>query len=643
MALLVLLKIAATSTSYASGNAGGIFGPSLFMGAMMGGAVGGLAHHLLPDYTGSVGAYALVGMGSAFAGIVRVPLTSVIMIFEITRDYSVIVPLMISNLISYFISSRLQKEPIYEALQRQDGIHLPSDNRKREALLLVGHGFCSAPTVLSAEMLVSQAVSLVDRERGAWPLVDESGLRGMITEAQLDEAVKEGAGDRALGDIIQGIDPRVELTADNFPHVHPDHSLELAMQRIARSGLRALPVVSRTNIRELKGTISFDDILSAYRTGGTDETPQESGRRTKAQAVLFGAVVVAFLAIATFPSFLNYFYRAERSARAQRHYQAGNELVRVGRYDDAVEQFRNALSISFAPEHRLALALALVRSGHFAEAGIYLKEFLGENPTSGPANLGLARAYVGEGRLDDAVGYFHRAIYGVWPEKATENREHTYLELIDALRRAGRGKQAQGELLSAVAEAPTDPGFKKQLARMLIGFGLPLQAADTFRELLQESKDDPGAWEGLGEAEFSQGNYEAAKQAFHTALELDPADKDARKLSETADEILGLDPNLQGLRATERFRRSRRILAGALMRFEECEGREAAAGARLQDAVKTAHKILGSAKRPRSYSDEVEANESLAEQLWSTMMKLCPAPPSEDDALSKVMSRIAHR
>ena len=95
MALLVLLKLVATATCYASGNAGGIFGPSLFIGAMLGGAVGGVAHLLLPDYTGSVGAYALVGMGAAFAGIVRVPLTSVIMIFEITRDYSIIVPLMI--------------------------------------------------------------------------------------------------------------------------------------------------------------------------------------------------------------------------------------------------------------------------------------------------------------------------------------------------------------------------------------------------------------------------------------------------------------------------------------------------------------------------------------------------------------------
>src|SRR5512146_435457 len=94
MALLLVLKVFATATCYASGNAGGIFGPSLFIGAMLGGTVGTVAHTLLPDYTGSAGAYALVGMATAFAGIIRAPWTSVIMIFEITRDYSIVVPVM---------------------------------------------------------------------------------------------------------------------------------------------------------------------------------------------------------------------------------------------------------------------------------------------------------------------------------------------------------------------------------------------------------------------------------------------------------------------------------------------------------------------------------------------------------------------
>src|SRR3984957_10089750 len=126
MAVLVVLKLIAVTTSYATGNAGGIFGPSLFIGAMLGGTLGTVAHHLFPAYTATSGAYALVGMGAAFAGIVRAPMTSVLMIFEMTQDYAVIVPLMIANLVSLFVASRLQHEPIYEALAVQDGIHLPT-------------------------------------------------------------------------------------------------------------------------------------------------------------------------------------------------------------------------------------------------------------------------------------------------------------------------------------------------------------------------------------------------------------------------------------------------------------------------------------------------------------------------------------
>src|ERR1700688_5029616 len=132
MLLLVVLKLLTVTTSYASGNAGGIFGPALFIGAMLGGVVGTVAHHWFPDYTANPGAYALVGMGAAFAGIVRAPMTSVLMIFEMTQDYAVIVPLMIANMVSLFVASRLQEEPIYEALAVQDGIHLPrADSRQR--------------------------------------------------------------------------------------------------------------------------------------------------------------------------------------------------------------------------------------------------------------------------------------------------------------------------------------------------------------------------------------------------------------------------------------------------------------------------------------------------------------------------------
>src|SRR6202161_323961 len=126
MAFLCVLKLGATIVSYASGNAGGIFAPSLYIGAMAGGAVGMVVHRLAPFPTGAPGAYALVGMGALFAGIIRAPMTSVFMIFEITQDYEILVPLMVANLLSFAISRRFQPTPVYHALLHQDGIHLPS-------------------------------------------------------------------------------------------------------------------------------------------------------------------------------------------------------------------------------------------------------------------------------------------------------------------------------------------------------------------------------------------------------------------------------------------------------------------------------------------------------------------------------------
>jgi CIC family chloride channel protein len=124
MALLCALKLVATIVSYATGNAGGIFGPTLYIGAMAGGAIGVLVQHAAPFPVAEPGAYALVGMGALFAGILRAPMTSVFMIFEITQDYQILVPLMVANLLSFIISRRLQPTPIYHALLEQDGIRL---------------------------------------------------------------------------------------------------------------------------------------------------------------------------------------------------------------------------------------------------------------------------------------------------------------------------------------------------------------------------------------------------------------------------------------------------------------------------------------------------------------------------------------
>src|SRR6185295_16915571 len=130
MALLCFLKLGATIVSYASGNAGGIFGPSLYIGAMAGGAVGMIVRQIAPFPVADPGAYVLVGMGTLFAGIIRAPMTSVFMIFEITQDYQILVPLMVANMLSFMISKHYQPVPVYQALLHQDHIHLPTSESR---------------------------------------------------------------------------------------------------------------------------------------------------------------------------------------------------------------------------------------------------------------------------------------------------------------------------------------------------------------------------------------------------------------------------------------------------------------------------------------------------------------------------------
>jgi CIC family chloride channel protein len=272
MALLVCLKLVATATCYSSGNAGGIFGPALFIGAMLGGTVGEVVHIVMPAYAGNVGAYALVGMGAAFAGIIRVPLTSVIMIFEVTRDYSIIVPLMIANLLAYYISSKLQEEPVYEALLHQDGIHLPSSAsvRAKETVLRVSDGLHPGGEPLPATLTVAEARDRAERRHRAWPVADEKGLRGMVSAQRLDQAIADGQGGELLGQLVPEPGPVEDLTQDKFPHLHADHSLDVALRRIAETGWDTLPVVSRDNLRQWKGTISLQDILAAYGVANRD-------------------------------------------------------------------------------------------------------------------------------------------------------------------------------------------------------------------------------------------------------------------------------------------------------------------------------------------------------------------------------------
>ena len=249
--LLCGLKLVATVVSYASGNAGGIFAPSLYIGAMAGGAVGTLVHWFAPFPAGEPGAYAIVGMGTLFAGIIRAPMTSVFMIFEITQDYQILVPLMVANLLSFMISRRFQPVPVYHALLEQDDVHLPAITPGQGTATLAARELMEPDAaLLPAEHSIERAWELAQANGAPAHLVGErEQVVGVLSLESLAEAVRAGRGHQAVGSLIEG----------SIIHVHPDHPVEIVLERLGRShGI--LPVLSRQQARRLEGVITLDCI-----------------------------------------------------------------------------------------------------------------------------------------------------------------------------------------------------------------------------------------------------------------------------------------------------------------------------------------------------------------------------------------------
>jgi CIC family chloride channel protein len=252
MLLLCLAKLVATIVSYSSGNAGGIFAPSLYLGAMAGGAVGVLMHRFAPFPTGDPGAYALVGMGTLFAGIVRAPMTSVFMIFELTQDYQVLVPLMVANMISYLISKRYQPVPLYRALLEQDNVHLPqSGTGPVNALWRARDVMTQDFTLVSPNNSILLASGIATQTNAQSLPVGSDGIYlGLVTRGQIERALSSGAANASIASIV----------TDDCAHVHPDHPLELVLERLAKNpGL--LPVVSRSQTNRVEGMITQETVV----------------------------------------------------------------------------------------------------------------------------------------------------------------------------------------------------------------------------------------------------------------------------------------------------------------------------------------------------------------------------------------------
>ncbi|MGZ4826468.1 MAG: chloride channel protein [Terriglobales bacterium] len=268
LGILAGLKILSTTISFVSGTPGGMFAPTLFIGAMLGGFVGGAERIIFPHLTGSPAAYALVGIGVLFAGFLRAPMTSVFMVLEVSGNYSIIVPVIIANTIAYLISRSLQPAPLFDMLSRQDGLDLPSMEEEREMTVVRIEDAMRPPpaTVLSDDMTVDEAVKrvghadsdvvLVRRSPSGWSTVRKDDLKKMIGE---------GKPEMTLMSV---------LAPKSAPVLHPDHPLDTALHYIYDWPM--LPVVNRADLSRLEGVLTMADILRAYR--GAEAEPANASQ-----------------------------------------------------------------------------------------------------------------------------------------------------------------------------------------------------------------------------------------------------------------------------------------------------------------------------------------------------------------------------
>jgi CIC family chloride channel protein len=258
LVVLGICKLLATMVSAGSGSPGGLFAPALYIGGMLGGGMGVIEKIIVGDHSAHPGAFALVGMGAAFAGVIRAPVTSIIIIWEMTGSYEVILPVMIANITSYMIASRLSPESIYDAFLTQDGVHLPQLESQLLRQIPVSRAMSTSVATISSSLTVDQAFHFVQelsRHHHAYPVLDANGeLAGLLTFNDLKRALADGKADV----------PATELTSErDVIRTYPDQTLAEVILSLGRNQISQLPVVSPRDSQKLVGIITMRDVAQA--------------------------------------------------------------------------------------------------------------------------------------------------------------------------------------------------------------------------------------------------------------------------------------------------------------------------------------------------------------------------------------------
>jgi CIC family chloride channel protein len=267
MLLIILIfgKILATVLTLGSGASGGVFAPALFIGAVLGGAYGQIAQSVFPGLPASSGAYAMVGMAAVFAGAARAPITAIIILFEMTQDYRIILPLMATTIISTIVAQRLEPESIYTLKLKLRGIvarHRKDINPLQSILVKDAMTPNREITTVTPDTSLEELAHLFQETSHHGFIVTENDeLYGMVTLSDLEKAIANDKMDVTVRDIC----------TQNVMVVYPDEVLDDALRHFGAMDVGRIPVVDRRNPRRVVGVLRRVNIVHSISSALADK------------------------------------------------------------------------------------------------------------------------------------------------------------------------------------------------------------------------------------------------------------------------------------------------------------------------------------------------------------------------------------
>jgi tetratricopeptide (TPR) repeat protein len=293
------------------------------------------------------------------------------------------------------------------------------------------------------------------------------------------------------------------------------------------------------------------------------------------------SVSLALLACFVATYFINSAYRRERAKLGDRHFRAGQALIRVNDLSGAAEEFRKALL--FAPDNReyeLLLARALVQGGRLDEAESHLEQLSQADPTNGQINLLLAQVALQQHHVSEAEAAYQRAVYEYWPPDELNDRRTARWELIDLMQQDGTHRdQLVGELLQLYGNLPPHSDQRMHVGTLLLQNGADAEAAHVFHDVLkdaasesqpQATANEVQAHSGLAKIAFRAGDFIDARHEYQHVLKLAPDDLATSLALQLANEIIEMSPQLPNISPSERLRRSQSLLTRVEADLRHC-------------------------------------------------------------------------